>query len=74
MSNDMRHSSRSKLSRRILIQYTVSLVSFMAGLFLLFLLAYTIYHLFSFQDHDLIYILAQLYAEYMLFFNGIIIL
>lgn len=56
------------------MQYTISLAGFIAALLLLFLLAYSLYHLFSFQGNDLIYILAQIYSAYMPFFNGIIIL
>lgn len=75
MSNEyIRRASRSRLSRNILMQYTISLGGFIAALFLLFLLAYSLYHAFSFAENDLIYILAHIYQENMLFFNGIIIL
>ncbi|MEM5769413.1 MAG: vancomycin resistance histidine kinase VanS [Bacillota bacterium] len=57
-----------------MIQYTAALVGFVAALVLLFVIAYNIYLRFPFQETDLIYILAQLYASYMSVFNGIIIL
>ncbi len=75
MKNDsVRRSRRSRLSRRILIQYTAALAGFAAALALLFWAARSIYSLFSFQATDWVYILAQFYSEYMLVINGIIIL
>lgn len=75
MKNDAtRRLRRSRLSTRILIQYTIALAAFAAACVLLFMAAYTLYSYFSFQSTDLIYILAKLYGQYMPFFNGIIIL
>ena len=45
----------------------------MAGLALLFLMAYSLYSRFSFQATDWVYILAHFYADYMIVFNSIII-
>lgn len=74
MSNDsLKRARRSRLSRRILLQYTVALAGFVAVLALLFLIAYNIYSNFAFQATDWVYILAHFYAEYMMLFNGIII-
>jgi two-component system sensor histidine kinase VanS len=75
LSNDLlKRSRRSKLSRRILIQYIAALAGFAAALVLLFAVAYNIYLNFSFQETDLVYILAHLYANYMLSFNAVIVL
>ncbi|MPM49292.1 Adaptive-response sensory-kinase SasA [bioreactor metagenome] len=46
----------------------------MAAFALLFLVAYNLYSRFSFQSTDLIYILVHIYADYMLAFNGAILL
>lgn len=74
MSNDsLKRSRRSKLSRRILIQYIAALVGFVAALALLFLIAYSVYSRFSFQATDWVYILAHFYADYMIAFNGMIV-
>lgn len=64
---------RSRLSRRILFQYTAALAAFAAACVFLFLAVYTVYSYFPFQRTDLVYILAQFYASYMIFFNGIIL-
>jgi two-component system sensor histidine kinase VanS len=64
---------RSKLSRRILIQYIAALAGSAAAMALLFLIAYNLYSRFSFQTTDLVYILAHFYTDYMLVFNIIII-
>lgn len=74
MSNDsLKRARRSKLSRRILIQYTAALAGFAAALALLFIIAYNIYSSFVFQTTDWVYILAQFYAEYIIVFDGIIV-
>lgn len=74
MSNDsLKRSRRSKLSRRILIQYTAALAGFAAALALLFIIAYNIYSSFAFQTADWVYILAQFYAQYMIVLNGIVV-
>ena len=62
-----------RLSRRILIQYCAALSVFAVACVFLFLAAYSLYSQFSFQGFELIYILAQLYGEYIILFNGIII-
>lgn len=75
MNDDTRRRARrSRLSRRILIQYTAALAGFAAALVLLFALAYGIYSRLSLQETDWIYILAHFYADYMIFFNVIIVL
>lgn len=62
-----------RLSRRILIQYGAALSVFAVACVFLFLAAYSLYSHFSFEGSELIYILAQLYGEYIILFNGIII-
>ena len=73
-NNSLKRSRRSKLSRRILIQYIAALIGFVTVLALLFLLAYNIYSDFSLQATDWVYIFAHLYSDYSIVFNSIIIL
>ena len=69
----MKRLSRSRLSRRILIQYTAALGGFAAAFVLLFLALYSLYSQFSFKANDTVYLLAQFYASYIYLFNGIFI-
>lgn len=74
MSNEStKRLRRSRLSRKILLQYATALAAFAVTCVLLFLAAYSIYSRFAFQEYDIIYILAQVYANYIILFNGIII-
>jgi two-component system sensor histidine kinase VanS len=73
LNNSTKRLRHSRLSRRILIQYTAALAGFAAACVLLFMGAYYLYSQFSFQAYDLVYILAHFYADYFFLFNGSVI-
>ncbi|MGE4353833.1 MAG: vancomycin resistance histidine kinase VanS [Oscillospiraceae bacterium] len=75
MSNDsLKRSRRSKLSRRILMQYVAALIGFVAVLAFLIFFAYVFYYHLALQATDWIYILAHIYADYSIMFNGAAVL
>lgn len=70
----MNRLRRSQLSRQLLMQYGITLIGFVVVCVILFFSAAYLYSQYSFQSYDFIYILAQLYARYFLFFNALIFL
>ncbi len=70
----MNRLRRSQLSRQLLMQYGITLIGFVVVCVILFFSAAYLYSRYSFQSYDFIYILAQLYARYFLFFNALIFL
>lgn len=71
-SKKRRYSYRSQLTRRIVVQYLLSLIGFAAAFVLCFLIAYKIVTNIIWQPYDPIYQLLQWVRDYIVLFVGVI--
>lgn len=71
---EQKNVRRSQLSRQITLQYFLALVGFVAGLFLLYFLAWRICLIFTWQENDSLYQFLKLVQETSLFWGGGVIL
>lgn len=67
----MKNAARSRLTRRILLQYFLTLAGFCAGYIVLIFLATQLYYSVSWQEGDLIYRLTRIAREYFLLIAGV---
>ena len=64
------HTYKSRLARRILVQYFITLFGFIIGFFLLAYFAYLFLTSFIWQPDDPLYIFLDFVRQYILFFLG----
>lgn len=64
---------RSAVSRKLLMQYVISIIGYVVGVMLFVFVAWRFCMMFIWQPDDPLYILLQTVKEYIILFLGIII-
>lgn len=71
MKNRNKKKYKSRITRKILLNYILSLIGFAVGFILLMMVVHTIVRTIIWQPNDMLYIIFKFVQEYILLFGGI---